>query len=95
MTHQDRLAELLSRTAEAHHRAFAATDGADPDWPAWYASYLLENGFEDLAEDSTLSATDLSRLLIEADTKHRAEAQETPWELFYAELLRARAGKRK
>jgi hypothetical protein len=95
MTHQDPLAELLSRTAEAHHRAFAATDGADPDWPTWYANYLLENGFEHLAEGSTLSATDLSRLLIEADRQHRAEVQETPWELFYAKLLRARAGKRK
>jgi hypothetical protein len=91
MTHQDPLAELLSRTAEAHHRAFAATDGEDPDWPSWYASYLFQNGFEHLVEVGALSVPGLSRLLIEADGRHRAESNGTSWELFYANLLRARA----
>jgi len=27
------LADLLNETAEAHHKAFAATDGVDDDWP--------------------------------------------------------------
>lgn len=27
----DELASLLSETAEAHHKAFAATEGEDPD----------------------------------------------------------------
>ena len=36
------LARLLQRAAAAHHRAFAATGGADPDWPAWYGAYLVE-----------------------------------------------------
>jgi NAD(P)H-hydrate epimerase len=88
---RDRLAELLRKTAQAHHRAFAATDGADPDWPAWYARYLCENGFEHQMEGDTLSVTRLTRLLIEADRQHRAKAPGTPWELFYAKLLRARA----
>jgi hypothetical protein len=38
----DELANLLNETAEAHHKAFAATEGEDPDWPLWYADYLLE-----------------------------------------------------
>jgi hypothetical protein len=38
----DELANLLNETAEAHHKAFAATEGEDPDWPIWYADYLLE-----------------------------------------------------
>jgi hypothetical protein len=29
----DELANLLNETAEAHHKAFAATEGEDPDWP--------------------------------------------------------------
>ena len=38
----DGLAKLLNETAEAHHKAFAATEGEDPDWPIWYADYLLD-----------------------------------------------------
>jgi hypothetical protein len=38
----DELANLLDETAEAHHKAFAPTEGKDPDWPLWYADYLLE-----------------------------------------------------
>jgi hypothetical protein len=38
----DELANLLNETAEARHKAFAATEGDDPDWPIWYADHLLE-----------------------------------------------------
>jgi hypothetical protein len=34
------LADLLNETAEAHHKAFAATDGVDDEWPIWYADYF-------------------------------------------------------
>jgi hypothetical protein len=36
------LADLLNETAEAHHKAFAATDGVDDEWPIWYADYLVD-----------------------------------------------------
>jgi hypothetical protein len=29
----EELTNLLNETAEAHHKAFAATDGEDPEWP--------------------------------------------------------------
>ena len=29
------LAHLCRSIARAHHRAFAATDGEDPDWSEW------------------------------------------------------------
>ena len=38
----DELANLLNEMAEAHHNAFTATEGEDPDWPTWYAEYVLE-----------------------------------------------------
>ena len=38
-----RIAELFHEAAEAHHVAYAATDGVDPDWSIWYADYLIEN----------------------------------------------------
>ena len=90
MSDDDRLAELLSITAEAHHRAFNATDGFDPDWPAWYANHLLANGFERLIDGVSPAASELAGLLREADRRYRAEAKNESWQSFYAQLLRDR-----
>ena len=37
---RNNLVDLLLEAGRAHHAAFAATDGADPDWSIWYADYL-------------------------------------------------------
>ena len=37
-----RLEELLREVREAHHQAYIETDGADPEWPLWYAEHLRE-----------------------------------------------------
>lgn len=91
MRPEDRLAALLQLTAEAHHEAFLATDGVDPNWPAWYARYLLDNGIGDLLGGAPLSATDVTTLLLEAETAHHKEAPEAPWEQFYASRLLTRS----
>jgi hypothetical protein len=39
----DELANLLNETAEAHHKAFAATEGEDPDWPLWCVATQMNN----------------------------------------------------
>jgi len=36
-----RLARLLREVADAHHDAFAATGGEDPEWPLWYATRMM------------------------------------------------------
>ena len=89
MFQPDGLAALLSRTAEAHHRAFISTGGADPDWPTWYARYLLDNGLGQVAGDAGLSANDLAYLLVEADRLQRAEVPQPTWETYYAKVLLA------
>jgi NAD(P)H-hydrate epimerase len=61
------VAALLRRTAEAHHRAFASTDGADPDWPSWYAEHLTGR-LGGIGID--LSPAMLTRILVEADRDH-------------------------
>ncbi|MBE0408138.1 MAG: hypothetical protein IBX69_00215 [Anaerolineales bacterium] len=38
----DEVEKLLQDAANAHHDAYLATDGFDPEWPIWYAEYLLE-----------------------------------------------------
>lgn len=30
---------LFNEVGEAHHQAYIETDGADPEWPLWYADY--------------------------------------------------------
>ena len=37
----DDLAAALRRAAEAHHRHEKRTGEADPDWPDWYAHYMV------------------------------------------------------
>lgn len=36
------LEDLFHEVGEAHHKAYIETDGADPEWPLWYADYLRE-----------------------------------------------------
>jgi len=38
----EELANPLNETGEAHHKAFASTDGVDDEWPIWYVGYLLD-----------------------------------------------------
>jgi hypothetical protein len=42
------LEELFRETGEAHHQAYIETDGADPEWPLWYADYLRERSVRSL-----------------------------------------------
>ena len=36
------LADLLAETGQRHHEAFVEVGGEDPEWPMWYAEYMLE-----------------------------------------------------
>lgn len=43
------LAQALKRASEAHGEHEKRTGEADPDWPAWYAEYMVrERAGEDL-----------------------------------------------
>ncbi|MFN2196160.1 MAG: hypothetical protein ACK2UW_08560 [Anaerolineales bacterium] len=79
---------LFVATGEAHHVAFAAADGDDPEWPAWYAAYLQPR----LAEEAgiTIAHNQLERLLVEADRAFENQTVEKDWAEFYADLLLSR-----
>jgi hypothetical protein len=76
--------ELLSQVGPAHHRAFAATDGEDADWPAWYATWLLERMPEPLPE---VDESRLAMLLATAAETHKASGSTEDWPGFYARFL--------
>ncbi len=80
-----RIADLLRETGEAHHAAFIDTDGADPEWPIWYAGYLQERLGQQL--DRQFTRSELVYLLVLAEREHAAEAPAEPWPDFYAQVL--------
>jgi hypothetical protein len=77
-----RWAELLREVGPAHHQAFAATDGDDPDWPAWYAAWLHQR-----LPELTVSEEELADLLVEAAGAHTATGSTEEWQDFYAHFL--------
>jgi len=77
------LVELLLETGHAHHTAFAATDGADPDWPIWYAEHLQTSFAEAL--QTPFSKSQLIYCLMDADFEQIARAPESNWPEFYAD----------
>lgn len=79
------LAALFQEAGHAHHEAFLATDGADPEWPLWYADYLypkLANPF-----DGGLTKSLIVYLLMHADRAHQTTAPDMPWPNYYAECF--------
>ena len=80
--HRNDIAELLVQTGQAHHKAFASTDGADPDWPIWYAAYA-KDAFEERF-GMNFSQSQLIYCLMKADIEHQARAPESSWPEFYA-----------
>ena len=79
--------ELLSQAAPAHHQAFAATDGDDPDWPDWYAAWLLERWPEAPPE---VDQSRLAKLLAAAAESHKETGTDEDWPGFYARFLMER-----
>jgi hypothetical protein len=80
----ERLATLFREAGAAHQKAFAATDGQDPEWARWYARYLAPRLQQELGGqvDQEALAADLSHV----DSDYRAgEGREgEPWPEFYA-----------
>ena len=81
----DELANLLNDTAEAHHKAFAATEGEDPDWPIWYADYLLDKMRKML--NAKFTKSELIYLLVLADKENASVAPGAYWPRFYANFI--------
>ena len=79
---QTELSQLFRDSAQAHHAAFTATGGADPEWPLWYADHLQTPLGEALGLDFYKSQ--LVYCLMNADFEHTARAAETDWADFYA-----------
>ena len=83
----DDLAALIKQTGEAHHAAYAASDGVDPEWAMWYAAH-----FQTLVGDQlgrALTRSEIVYLLSLAQKRADETGSSTPWPLFYAEVFLA------
>src|SRR5262245_6146486 len=81
----EKLAVLIREAAAAHHQTFIATNGDDPEWPAWYAQYLvprLQQALDNKVDQSALAAD-----LREIDSQYRAGDRKEQWPEFYARWL--------
>jgi glutaredoxin len=76
------LSRLFRDSAQAHHAAFSATDGEDPEWPLWYTDYLQKPLGQAL--DTAFYKSQLIYCLMNADFEHAARAPDTDWADFYA-----------
>jgi hypothetical protein len=75
------LARLFQEAGRAHHLAFLATNGEDPDWPRWYAEYLRP----ELARFGlNLTVDELARLLEEVEERRQSERPYPDWPFYYA-----------
>lgn len=82
---RDAIIDTLVETAEAHHKAFSATEGEDPDWPIWYADHLLNNMHKLLKANFTKS--ELIYLLVKADKEMGVYAPSAEWHSYYARFF--------
>lgn len=83
----DQIAALLHEAAETHHVVYRVTDGEDPDWASWYATWLL-----DLSELPELLGaapvrSHLVHALVQLDRDYASADESEPWESFYASRL--------
>ena len=65
-----RLIDLFRETGPAHHRAYLAAHGADPDWPLWYAEYTQQRLNQALG--TTLTRSELTCLLVLVEKERMA-----------------------
>ena len=90
LARQQQLEALLLEAGEAHHKAYSATDGADEDWPIWYAEYLRDRLAELLG--ARFSKSELVYLLISLDREVQRLAPGANWRAYYARVLVERYG---
>jgi hypothetical protein len=76
------LEELFREASEAHHQAYIETDGADPEWPLWYADYLRDKLAPLL--DAIFTKSELVYMLILVANEQPLTAPGANWARYYA-----------
>jgi hypothetical protein len=86
----EQLTDLLKRTGDAHHAAYAATDGTDPEWANWYSGHLQTLLGDGLKRPITRS--EIVYLLCKAQKEQEADGSDEAWTAYYANLILSETG---
>ena len=81
----DQLTSLFEQAGKAHHQAFASVDGADADWPIWYAEYLMDKLPSLLG--ATFTKSELVYLLVRLSKQQAFDAPGGKWPRYYARFF--------
>lgn len=76
---------LFPETGKAHHKAFIHTEGADPEWPLWYAEYLFNKLGKFL--NAKFTKSELIYLIVSADKEMSLMAPGADWPSYYANFF--------
>jgi hypothetical protein len=87
---RSQLIDLLHETGPAHHRAYFAVNGDDPDWPLWYAEYMQARLNHILG--TALTRSELTYLLVSVEKERVAADASAPWPDYYADFFIDRYG---
>jgi len=79
------LVDLFKETGPAHHQAYFKTNGADDEWPLWYADFMQEklNAFL----KTKLTRSKIVQLLVDAAEEQEASGSKVDWTEYYAEFF--------
>lgn len=89
MNERDLIA-LFEASGSAHHAAFAATNGEDEQWPAWYAQWLVPRLRAHLASVPVEAV--LAEELQQLDREYRSTATAMSWPEYYAKWFLRKYG---
>ena len=84
----EKFEDLFRKTGSEHHKAFIKTNGEDPEWPLWYADYLLDK----LAKlfNAKFTKSELVYLLIMVKKERALMASGADWPRYYANFFMER-----
>lgn len=85
------LETLFRELGEKHHEAFRDTDGVDPEWPLWYADWLMDRLPALL--DAELTKSELVYLMVHLSRKQPQEGPDMPWTRYYARFFARQYGR--
>ena len=79
------LKELFQLAGQTHHQVFKKENGEDPDWPTWYADWLLSHTHFSALAPKAQTRSDLTWFLVTIDREFSANyPDQSNWTEYYA-----------
>ncbi|HVN53150.1 MAG TPA: hypothetical protein VMT46_02385 [Anaerolineaceae bacterium] len=84
-TLRQQLVTLFRESGHAHHQAFISADGADPEWPLWYANYLHDH--INAIMKAAFTRSKLVQMILNAADDQEINAPQADWTEYYADYF--------